>query len=299
MARARSIPAGSSRGFTLLELLVTIAVIAVMLGILFPALRSARQMGGRTVCINNLRQITAGATMYSTEQRDGMYPLVPSIYNENGYVDFNGWSYGGKTAGPFWRAFAGGRYSHPVQTRLVNPYVYPDVTMRDPPNDFLELEVFRCPNDDGTYQRGNWYSRPPNVWKDTSISGYDDVGTSYQLNVKWWQESVREGRAYHGSITTWVAWQATRKMFTSAGLYQPSRFIWLHDQVLDIAAITGAEFVGDHGERLRSSAAFLDGHVEYVKVTPEKLETSTLEALETDKYVLKLGNINWSQWARR
>ncbi len=293
---------GGSRvrgGFTLLELLVVIAIIAILLSILFPALRSTRLMGGRAVCINNLRQITAAALMYSSDQRDGMFPLVPAIYNENGYIDFDGWKYGGKTAGPYWRNNFGGAYAHPVQTRLVNSYAYPDISLRDPPGKTLELELFKCPSDDGTYQRGNWYSRPPRVYKDTSISGYDDVGTSYQLNVKWWREAVLEAQAYSGGISRSMMWNATKRMFTNAGFQQPWKFVWLHDQVLDIAVITGAEFEGDHGERLRSSAAFLDGHADYVHVTPENLSTSVSEALQTEKYTLKLSNINWSQWAPR
>jgi prepilin-type N-terminal cleavage/methylation domain-containing protein len=45
------------RGFTLVELLVAVAIIAVMIALLLPAVRAAREAGRRTICRNNLRQI--------------------------------------------------------------------------------------------------------------------------------------------------------------------------------------------------------------------------------------------------
>jgi prepilin-type N-terminal cleavage/methylation domain-containing protein/prepilin-type processing-associated H-X9-DG protein len=58
------------RAFTLTELLVVIGVIALLVGILLPALSKARETSRRAACLSNLRQIGQSLIMYANAHRD-------------------------------------------------------------------------------------------------------------------------------------------------------------------------------------------------------------------------------------
>jgi prepilin-type N-terminal cleavage/methylation domain-containing protein/prepilin-type processing-associated H-X9-DG protein len=66
--------AGESRvrGFSLIELLVVMAVIAVLAGLLLPSLSSAQAKGRQVACLNNLRQLQLAWTMYLGDHNNTM-----------------------------------------------------------------------------------------------------------------------------------------------------------------------------------------------------------------------------------
>lgn len=61
-------------GFTLVELLVVIALIALLMTLLMPALSAARRQSEQSICLSRLRQLTAACTAYAVDH-NGEFPF--------------------------------------------------------------------------------------------------------------------------------------------------------------------------------------------------------------------------------
>lgn len=67
-------------GFSLVELLVVLGVLALVVGLVLPALGTAREAARRAQCLGNLRQLAAAAHAYAASH-DGLYPS--GFYSDN------------------------------------------------------------------------------------------------------------------------------------------------------------------------------------------------------------------------
>ena len=84
-------------GFTLIELIVVIAMVALLIAILLPSLQSSRQNAKAVLCGSNIKQLTAGLFMYETENQTFPYGFYntrtrpPGGYAGYSQYDRKGW----------------------------------------------------------------------------------------------------------------------------------------------------------------------------------------------------------------
>jgi prepilin-type N-terminal cleavage/methylation domain-containing protein/prepilin-type processing-associated H-X9-DG protein len=86
-----------TKGFTLVELLVVIGIIALLISILLPSLNRARETANRVKCASNMRQIGQAILLYANDNR-GAYPRTDY---SNAVTNLPTWSTGATSSDPF------------------------------------------------------------------------------------------------------------------------------------------------------------------------------------------------------
>lgn len=243
------------RGFSLIELLTVVVIIALLMSILMPALGKARQSARRVQCQSNLGQIAKALFAYASEH-GGMMPVAApqELGGPQGIVpESDPWL----TA----RMFGG---SLPADQRPLNAYL-------------KSVEVFRSPCDRGE----------PLWWFDTapyqaSATCYELYGSSYFYASGY---NRMGGVVAPMGIAKFVGLEFSYGRFTWTPLEtgRPLRMtsypassrkvligsIPIHRTMSGVVAPNArAQWYKNDPDHLWANAAFVDGHVEFVRVFP-------------------------------
>ena len=114
------------KGFTLIEILVVIAIVGVLAALLFPVFSHVRERGRQTACLSNLHQLSLATFQYA-QDFDDRYPYG----GDPSDLDTNSWQ-----GSPYWPA---------IQQMQANQQTLPNVMA----GYVKDRDLWRCPDDDG------------------------------------------------------------------------------------------------------------------------------------------------------
>ena len=249
-------------GFTLIELMVVVSIIAVLMAVLLPSLGQAREQARKVVCLSNLHQLANAVEAYVQDYN--AYPLFLLRGNGN-QVGMCSWAWGGKTTSiDPWQSYSNGIFYFQAKEKPLNRFLGAATFSEPEPitddRDRSELKIFRCPSDNRSWQ-ALWHTA-----KLTHRPAYEDVGTSYQLNWHWFEQATRASQ----SARKWI--EFGQDLFTQRSMHGASRFLLLMEDSLDRGIASRIETLGLHRKWATHNVLMLDGHAQTLRVTLKDLD---------------------------
>ena len=271
-------------GFTLVEVLVVVGIIALLISILLPTLTAARRAADNAACLSNLRQIGQATIMYKTQ-----YGRIPFFFVLRNYP-WQPVAPDGTGNTLWWTAFSqGGMTTHSSisvgymddWSKPLNQFLWRNESdtvwagAKTAPQLRSPRDVFRCPADKPGEGMGRGVGLPVNYLGPTVASPYELYGTSYMCN-RGFMYDPEILNLYYQVMTPPLTYEKVNffnKGVSKIVMHWPSSETYVASDIWFLWSLFYHQAVpGAHSKQSIHNAVFLDGHAAPAYVTARDIQ---------------------------